>query len=90
MRTHSERLRRNAAVVGATGVLLGLLFLYPTSTNRTDSPTSAAVKPGVVNTGPATGVLTVNTTGLAPGTYTYLSTFPEQYAGGMKGTLTIK
>jgi azurin/ABC-type transport system involved in cytochrome c biogenesis permease component len=26
----------------------------------------------------------------APGTYTYLSTFPEQYAGGMKGTLTIK
>ncbi|MEU4294740.1 FMN-binding protein [Kribbella sp. NPDC026596] len=60
MRTHSERLRRNAAVIGATGVLLGLLFLYPTSTNRTDSPTSAAVKPGVVSTGPATGVLTVN------------------------------
>lgn len=26
----------------------------------------------------------------AAGTYTYLSTFPEQYAGGMKGTLTIK
>ncbi len=26
----------------------------------------------------------------APGIYTYLSTFPEQYAGGMKGTLTIK
>jgi azurin len=25
-----------------------------------------------------------------PGTYTYLSTFPDQYAGGMKGTLTIK
>ena len=24
------------------------------------------------------------------GTYTYLSTFQEQYAGGMKGTLTIK
>ena len=26
----------------------------------------------------------------APGTYTYLSTFPKQYEGGMKGTLTIK
>ena len=25
-----------------------------------------------------------------PGKYTYLSTFPDQYAGGMKGTLTIK
>ena len=25
-----------------------------------------------------------------PGTYTYLCTFPEHYAGGMKGTLTIK
>ena len=25
----------------------------------------------------------------APGTYTFLSTFPENYAGGMKGTLTI-
>ena len=24
------------------------------------------------------------------GKYTYLSTFPDQYAGGMKGTLTIK
>ena len=62
MRTHSERLRRNAAVVGATGVLLGLLFLYPTSTNRTDSPTATAAKPGVVSTGPASGVLTVNGT----------------------------
>ena len=62
MRTHSERLRRNAAVVGATGVLLGLLFLYPTSTNRTDSPTATAAKPGVVSTGPSSGVLTVNGT----------------------------
>ena len=26
----------------------------------------------------------------APGVYTYLCTFPEHYAGGMKGTLTIK
>jgi azurin len=25
-----------------------------------------------------------------PGTYTYLCTFPEHYAGGQKGTLTIK
>ncbi len=25
-----------------------------------------------------------------PGTYTYLCTFPEHYAGGMQGTLTIK
>ena len=62
MRTHSERLRRNAAVVGATGVLLGLLFLYPTSTNRTDSPSATAAKPGVVSTGPSSGVLTVNGT----------------------------
>ncbi|MEU4295277.1 FMN-binding protein [Kribbella sp. NPDC026596] len=59
MTSHAARLRRNAAVVGATGVLLGLLFLYPTSTNRTDSPTATA-KPGVVRTGPASGVLTVN------------------------------
>ena len=26
----------------------------------------------------------------APGSYTYLCTFPEHYAGGMQGTLTIK
>ena len=25
-----------------------------------------------------------------PGVYEFLSTFPDQYAGGMKGTLTIK
>jgi azurin len=25
-----------------------------------------------------------------PGTYTYLCTFPEHYAGGEKGTLVIK
>ena len=53
MTSHAARLRRNAAVVGATGVLLGLLFLYPTSTNRTDSPTAITAKPGVVSTGPA-------------------------------------
>jgi azurin len=26
----------------------------------------------------------------APGTYTFLCTFPEHYAAGMKGTLTIQ
>jgi uncharacterized protein with FMN-binding domain len=62
MTSHSARLRRNAAVVGATGVLLGLLFLYPTSTNRTDSTTVTATKPGVVSTSPASGVVTVNGT----------------------------
>jgi uncharacterized protein with FMN-binding domain len=62
MTSHSARLRRNAAVVGATGVLLGLLFLYPTSTNRTDSTTVIAAKPGVVSTSPASGVVTVNGT----------------------------
>ena len=62
MTSHAARLRRNAAVVGATGVLLGLLFLYPTSMNRTGSPTATAAKPGVVSTEPATGVLTVNGT----------------------------
>jgi uncharacterized protein with FMN-binding domain len=62
MRTHAARLRRNAAVIGASGVLIALLFLYPTSTNRTDSPTATAAAPGVVSTGPATGVTTVNGT----------------------------
>ena len=62
MTSHSARLRRNAAVVGATGVLLGLLFLYPTSTNRTDAPSAIAAKPGVVSTGSASGDLTVNGT----------------------------
>ena len=63
MTSHAARMRRNAAVVGATGVLLGLLFLYPTSMNRTDSPTATAAKPGVVSTGPpASGVVTVNGT----------------------------
>lgn len=60
MRSHTARLRRNAAVVGATGVLLGLLFLYPTSTNRTDSPTATAARPGIVSTAPASGEVTVN------------------------------
>ncbi len=34
--------------------------------------------------------LTITFDAPPPGTYTYLSTFPDQYAGGMKGTLTIK
>ncbi|MGW6278602.1 FMN-binding protein [Kribbella sp. NPDC055071] len=62
MRTHAARLRRNAAVIGASAVLIGLLFLYPTSTNRTDSPTATAAAPGVVSTRPATGTTTVNGT----------------------------
>lgn len=32
---------------------------------------------------------TVTFEGPPPGTYTFLCTFPEHYAGGMKGTLTI-
>lgn len=66
MKSHAARLRRNTAVVGATGVLLGLLFLYPTSTNRTDSPNVSAAKPGIVSTEPANGIVTVN--GNAAGT----------------------
>ena len=30
------------------------------------------------------------TANLAPGTYTYLCTFPGHFAAGMKGTLTVK
>ena len=54
-----NRLRRNLAVGGSTGVLLVLLFLYPTSTNRVDHPAASAA-PGVVSAG--TGDLTVNGT----------------------------
>ena len=32
----------------------------------------------------------VTFTAPGPGTYTFLCTFPEHYAGGMKGTLTIQ
>ncbi len=66
MTSHSRRLRRNAAVVGATGILLGVLFLYPTSTNRSTSPSAATARPGVVNTTPSGGSLIVN--GEAAGT----------------------
>ena len=58
--------RRNAAVLGATALSLGLLLLYPTSTNRTGHrrPGQALAPAGVVPTTPAAGtrarVLTVN------------------------------
>ncbi|HWD83453.1 MAG TPA: FMN-binding protein [Kribbella sp.] len=54
------RLRRNLVVGGSTGVLLLLLFLYPTSTNRVDHPAATAAAPGVVHSG--TGDVTVNGT----------------------------
>lgn len=66
MTSHSERLRRNVLAGGSTGVLLLLLFLYPTSTNRVDHPTAAAAAPGVVSpptgTVKGTGDLTANGT----------------------------
>ena len=59
--------RRNAAVLGATALTLGLLLLYPTSTNRTGHrrPGQALAPAGVVPAAPpAAGtparVLTVN------------------------------
>ncbi|MGZ0153476.1 FMN-binding protein [Kribbella sp. WER1] len=59
MTAHAERLRRNLVVGGGTGVLLLLLFLYPTSTNQVGhaAPTAA---PGIVST--STGDITVNGT----------------------------
>lgn len=66
MRSHVVRLRRNAAVIGASGVLIGLLFLYPTSTNQNRSPASTVASPGVVSTGSANGTVTVN--GVSAGT----------------------
>jgi uncharacterized protein with FMN-binding domain len=50
-----RRGRRNAIVVGATGAVLGLLFLYPTSTNITDSSAAPAAPAGIVGTTHATG-----------------------------------
>jgi uncharacterized protein with FMN-binding domain len=52
---HVRHARRNAVVVGATGAVLGLLFLYPTSTNTTDSSAAPAAPAGIVSTAPATG-----------------------------------
>jgi uncharacterized protein with FMN-binding domain len=49
--------RRNAVVLGATAAAVGLLFLYPTSTNRgsvQQRPGQAVAAPGVVSpTSPA-------------------------------------
>ncbi|GAA2830327.1 FMN-binding protein [Kribbella solani] len=58
MTSHSERLRRNLAVGGGTGVLLLLLFLYPTSTNRTEGQSTPAASAGVVSN--STGELVIN------------------------------
>ena len=55
--------RRNAAVIGATALTLGLLLLYPTSTNRTGHrrPGQALAPAGVVpGAGSQARVLTVN------------------------------
>jgi uncharacterized protein with FMN-binding domain len=52
---HGRHARRNAVVLGATGAVLGLLFLYPTSTNRTASSASPAAPAAIVSTKPATG-----------------------------------
>jgi uncharacterized protein with FMN-binding domain len=47
---HAARARRNTAVVGASAVALGLLFLYPTSTNSSSHrrPGTAAAPVGIV------------------------------------------
>ncbi|TDO48343.1 uncharacterized protein with FMN-binding domain [Kribbella sp. VKM Ac-2571] len=62
MTAHSERLRRNLVVGGSTGVLLALLFLYPTSRNVVSNPSVPSATPGVVRTSPGTGDVTVNGT----------------------------
>jgi uncharacterized protein with FMN-binding domain len=62
MTAHSARLRRNAVVGGASGVLVLLLFLYPTSRNHVDAPSVSAAAPGVVSTSSGTGEVTVNGT----------------------------
>jgi uncharacterized protein with FMN-binding domain len=51
-------------VFGGTAAVLGLLFLYPTSTNSKSGKTSAAAPPGVVSTaaGAASGTTVVNGT----------------------------
>jgi uncharacterized protein with FMN-binding domain len=64
-------LRRNTVVAGATVVLVGALFLYPTSTNRTNNSPSAAARPGIVTTGPSTsagGVKVIVVNGESAGT----------------------
>jgi len=58
---------RNAAVLGATVVTVGVLFLFPTSTNSARRPATVAAPAGVVTTAPQVGgaaptVLVVNGT----------------------------
>ncbi|MGW7681583.1 FMN-binding protein [Kribbella sp. NPDC054772] len=61
MKTHSERLRRNLVVGGSTGVLLVLLFLYPTSRNHVSTASApAAAAPGVVSPKSGSTDLTAN------------------------------
>jgi uncharacterized protein with FMN-binding domain len=60
MTAHSARLRRNAVVGGASGVLIVLLFLYPTSRNHVDTPSISAATPGVVSMSPGSADVTVN------------------------------
>jgi len=60
MTAHSRRLRRNVVVGGTTGVLLVLLFLYPTSRNHVASPAQPVATPGIVSTG--SGEVSVNGT----------------------------
>jgi uncharacterized protein with FMN-binding domain len=58
--SQSVAARRNAAVLGATAATVGLLFLYPTSTNRGSAqhaPGQALASPGVVSSGSATTVV---------------------------------
>jgi uncharacterized protein with FMN-binding domain len=62
MTVHTKRLRRNLAAAGSTGVLLVLLFLFPTSRNHLSAPPTSAASPGVVQTSPGTGDVTVNGT----------------------------
>ena len=53
--------RRNVAVVGATAVAVGLLFLYPTSTNNGRAqrrPGQALAPAGIVTAPPTTGAST--------------------------------
>jgi uncharacterized protein with FMN-binding domain len=60
--------RRNAIVIGATGAALGLLFLYPTSTNRLNSSPSTTAPPGIVSTAPTASRRDVVVRGASAGT----------------------
>jgi len=52
-----HRTRRNLLVFGGTAAALGLLFLYPTSTNSKSGVTSTAAPPGIVSTAPGAKVV---------------------------------